>query len=139
MLRPTCLLLVLLPLLLLLLSPHAAAFPGPEPEGPDAAEDPLPPEEQPAISDATDDDTGNAVYAPRVVVSSVLGFLGAIIVVATTFFIYKKANHKPLDYVNIAAFFRRSSNSNDPQARSRTEHTQIVTQPPPVATQDALP
>lgn len=120
----------------LLLLSASVGIQGPDPEGPDAAEEPVPPQEQPAVSDDNADDSGNAVYGPRIVVSSVLGFLGAMLVVATAFFVYRKGTGRPLDSVKIASFLRRRFNGRVQQTEDVDVTPQIIAQPPPVAMEE---
>lgn len=122
--------------LFLLLLSVAIAFQGPGPEDPDTAAEPGSAQEQPGVSDAENNDGGNAVYGPRLVVTSVLGFLGAVVAVTTAFFIYRKARGKPLDIAKIARRFGRSREGRSQGIGEGEEEVENVAQPPPVAMEE---
>lgn len=122
--------------LFLLLLSRAVAVQGSNPKGPDTETWPVPAQDQPAVSDAQKDDGGKAVYGPRIVVTSVLGFLAAVIVVATAFFIYRKATGKPLDMAKLVRMFGRPRESGPQRTGDEDDDVENVAQPSPVSTEE---
>lgn len=94
--------------LLVLLFASSVAVEGPSFEDSEDADDVLMQPDAPPVGDADKDKKNDYAYAPRVVVLSVLGFIMAMVIAATFFFVYKKKATTPLDTVFSRLFLRKS-------------------------------
>lgn len=119
-----------LTIFLLLLS-ASVAVQGPSPEGPESADGSGGQPDGPPVADAGAGDRNNAVIAPRIIVSSVLGFIIAMVIAATAFFMHKKKAATPLDAMLVRLFGGKGRTESE-RRESNIEEQQVA-RPPDVA------